>query len=152
MSTAYTGESLANAADAAALNEWHRIITQRDWQKLPDLLADDVAYHNPAQLEPYRGKEALVGILQLVFSIFEDFQYHRRFHGTDGHVLEFSARVGDSPIFGIDSVRFNDEGIWSIWLLCFGQQTLLRSWDRRLPAGSLQQKLASKLRSILISM
>ncbi|WP_337271252.1 nuclear transport factor 2 family protein [Oryzifoliimicrobium ureilyticus] len=105
-----TNARFPNATDVEALNEWHRIITQRDWGKLPDLLTDEVTYHNPAQLEPYRGKQALVGILQLVFSIFEDFQYHRRFHGENGHVLEFSARVGDSPIFGIDIVRFNEAG------------------------------------------
>ncbi|NTE56441.1 nuclear transport factor 2 family protein [Agrobacterium tumefaciens] len=109
MSTANAGASLDDT-DTIALNEWHRIITHRDWRTLPDLLTDDVTYHNPGQLEPYRGKDALVGILQLVFSIFEDFQYHRRFHGPEGHVLEFSARVGDSPIFGIDIVRFDEAG------------------------------------------
>jgi hypothetical protein len=102
--------SIVKNNDEAGLEEWHRIVTHRDWDKLPALLTDDVTYHNPAQLEPYRGKQTLVGILQLVFSIFEDFQYHRRFHGPEGHVLEFSARVGDSPVFGIDIVQLNPEG------------------------------------------
>jgi hypothetical protein len=96
--------------DQAALEEWHRIVTQRDWDSLPALLTEDVTYHNPARLEPYRGKDALVGILRLVFSIFEDFKYHRRFNGQEGHALEFSAGVGESQIFGIDLVRFNEAG------------------------------------------
>jgi len=94
----------------AALNEWHRIITQRDWSALPELLTDDVTYHNPAQLEPLRGKDALIGTLQLVFSIFEDFEYARHFHGEEGQVLEFRGRVGDAVFTGIDIVSFDAAG------------------------------------------
>ncbi|UCI17005.1 nuclear transport factor 2 family protein [Mesorhizobium sp. B2-1-8] len=65
----------ARSAEEAALNEWHRIILQRDWERLPDLLTDDVTYHNPAQAEPLHGKDALIGTLQLVFGIFADFEY-----------------------------------------------------------------------------
>lgn len=100
----------AQSTGDAALAEWHRIITERDWERLPDLLRDDVAYHNPAQLEPYRGKEALIGILKLVFSVFEDFEYHRRFAGQEGYVLEFGARVGESQLYGVDLVRFDEAG------------------------------------------
>lgn len=104
--TAYS----ADATDQAALAEWHRVIIERDWQALPALLADDVTYHNPAQSEPLRGKSALVGTLQLVFSIFEDFEYTRRFGGMDGHGLEFRGRVGDAAFTGIDLIRFDAAG------------------------------------------
>lgn len=85
-------------------------MTHRDWDKLAHLLADNVTYHNPAQYEPYRGKDALVGILRLVFSIFEDFEYRRRFSGEDSYALEFSARVGESQLSGVDLVRFDNAG------------------------------------------
>ena len=100
----------AQSVDEAALNEWHRIILQRDWDALPGLLTDDVTYHNPAQSEPLRGKDALVGTLKLVFGIFEDFAYTRRFGGDDGYALEFSGRVGDAPFTGIDLIRFDAAG------------------------------------------
>lgn len=93
-----------------AVQDWHRIVTQRDWDTLPALVVDDVTYHNPAQFEPYHGKEALVGVLRLVFSIFEDFQYLRRFDGPEGTALEFTARVGEDSLFGIDLVRFDSTG------------------------------------------
>lgn len=93
-----------------AVQAWHRIVTERDWDALPALVVDDVTYHNPAQFEPYRGKEALVGVLRLVFSIFEDFQYLRRFDGPEGTALEFTARVGEDTLFGIDLVRFDAAG------------------------------------------
>ncbi|WP_427144795.1 nuclear transport factor 2 family protein [Rhizobium pisi] len=102
--------STVHSSGETALDEWHRIILQRDWDSLPTLLADDVTYHNPAQSEPLKGKDALVGTLQLVFSIFEDFAYTRRFRGDDGYALEFSGRVGDAPFTGIDLIRFNVAG------------------------------------------
>lgn len=103
--------STANVAhNKSGVDEWHRIVTSLDWDALPDLLADDVTYHNPAQLEPLRGKDAFVGTLRLVFGIFEDFEYTRRFAGDEGYVLEFRGRVGDAQFTGIDIVRFDDAG------------------------------------------
>lgn len=97
-------------AAQAGVEEWHRIVTERDLDQLPALLVDDVTYHNPAQFEPYRGKDALVGVLRLVFSIFTDFEYLRTFGREDGYALEFTARVGEDRLFGVDLVRFNEAG------------------------------------------
>jgi hypothetical protein len=38
-------ERVRNRHGRAALDEWQRIFIQRDWDKLPDLLADEVTYH-----------------------------------------------------------------------------------------------------------
>ena len=92
------------------LEEWERIVTTRDWESLPALLADEVTYHNPAQHEPLRGKDALTDTLRLVFGIFEDFEYTRCFSGANGDVLEFKGRVAEVPFTGVDIVRFNEEG------------------------------------------
>lgn len=94
----------------AGVQEWHRIVTERDLDSLPALLVDDVTYHNPAQFEPLRGKDALVGILRLVFGIFTDFEYLRTFGREDGYTLEFAACVGEDRLFGVDLVRFNEAG------------------------------------------
>ncbi|MCC8964764.1 nuclear transport factor 2 family protein [Bradyrhizobium sp. Pear76] len=99
-----------HSAAQAGLQEWHRIVLTRDWEQLLALLVEDVTYHNPAQFEPYRGKDALVGVLRLVFGIFADFEYHRIFSREDGYALEFSARVGDDRLFGVDLVNFNEAG------------------------------------------
>lgn len=94
----------------ATITEWLRVVTTRDWDALPALLTDDVTYHNPAQAEPLRGTDALVGTLRLVFGIFEDFEYTRQFGGDEGHALEFRGRVGDAPFTGIDLLRFDGAG------------------------------------------
>ncbi|MCC4634443.1 MULTISPECIES: nuclear transport factor 2 family protein [Xanthomonas] len=94
----------------APAQHWHRIVLARDWDALPALLDAQVTYHTPAQLEPLRGRQAVTDVLRLVFSAFDSFAYLRSFAGEDGHALEFTARVGDSTLFGIDLVRFDADG------------------------------------------
>lgn len=105
-----TSETVQNAAAQTALTEWQRIFIQRDWEKLSNLLTDDLTYSNPGDVMPLRGKNAVVGSLQLSFSIFEDFEYARHFSGEEGHVLEFRGRVGDVAFTGIDIIRFDATG------------------------------------------
>lgn len=93
-----------------ALKEWQRIFLERDWDKLPELLSDDVTYSNPGDAMPLRGKDALVGSLRLSFGIFEDFEYARHFDSDAGHVLEFRGSVGDTAFTGVDIIRFDAAG------------------------------------------
>lgn len=99
-----------HAAAQTGIKEWHRIVAALDWDKLPDLLTETVAYHSPATLEPYRGKAPIVAILSTVVSVLQDFTYLRHFGNATGYTLEFSARVGDESLFGVDLVEFNAEG------------------------------------------
>lgn len=101
---------LPHRAAQAGLKEWHRIVAALDWDSLPGLLADDVVFRNPAAFEPYRGKAAMAAILRAVFSVLKDFTYLRHFGRETGYVLEFSARVGDENLFGVDLVEFDREG------------------------------------------
>jgi len=51
-------------------------------------------------------------ILNTVVGVFEDFVYHRELSTADGLnvVLEFSAKVGEKELKGIDMIRFNEQG------------------------------------------
>ncbi|AYC18713.1 hypothetical protein DZA65_01822 [Dickeya dianthicola] len=101
---------LPHDAAQAGIKEWHRIVAALDWEHLPNLLSENVIFRNPAAIESYHGKETMVAILGAVFSVLEDFTYLRHFGSSTGYVLEFSARVGDDVIFGVDLVEFNQEG------------------------------------------
>ena len=105
-----TQPTVPHPAAEAGLNEWRRIITALDWDKLPDLLAENVGYHNPASFETFYGKDALITILRAVFNVFEDFTYLRHFSSEIGCVLEFSAKVGDEMLFGVDLIEFDEHG------------------------------------------
>lgn len=97
-------------AAEAGLKEWHRIVASLDWDSLPQLLTEGVVFRNPAALEPYHGKATMVAILRAVFSVLQDFTYLRHFCSETGYVLEFSARIGDEVLFGVDLVEFNQDG------------------------------------------
>jgi hypothetical protein len=99
-----------HAAAQAGLKEWHRIVAALDWDQLPDLLADNVSFRNPAVYEPYRGKATMVEILRAVFSVLQDFTYHRHFTSATGYVLEFTARVDAERVVGVDLIELDQFG------------------------------------------
>ena len=97
---------------AHTLKRWHTMLATADLKALPELLAPDAVFRSPMAHTPYRGAAVVSMILNTVFTVFEDFHYHRELASADGHnvVLEFSARVGDKQLKGIDLIRFNEEG------------------------------------------
>lgn len=99
-------------AAAHTLQRWHAMLANRDLQALPDLLAPDAVFRSPMAHTPYPGAPVVSMILNTVINVFEDFTYHRELATGDGLsvVLEFSARVGDKQLKGIDLIRFNPQG------------------------------------------
>lgn len=108
--TADIKPGLPHEAARTGLSEWHRIAAGSDWLMLPDLLADDVIFRSPASAEQYHGRETMTAIIGAVFSVMQDFTYLRHFSSSTGYVLEFSARVGDDVISGVDLIEFNPQG------------------------------------------
>ncbi|PSL93661.1 nuclear transport factor 2 family protein [Pseudomonas sp. R9.37] len=99
-------------AAAQTLQRWHAMLAGRDLQSLPELLAPDAVFRSPMAHTPYPGAPVVSMILNTVITVFEDFKYHREMATADGLsvVLEFSARVGDKQLKGIDLIRFNESG------------------------------------------
>jgi hypothetical protein len=97
---------------AASLQRWHQMIAQRDLSALPELLHPQAVFRSPMAFNPYPGAHAVNLILGTVIQVFEDFAYHRELVSEDGLsvVLEFSARVGERQLKGIDLIRFDDSG------------------------------------------
>ncbi|TFY87977.1 nuclear transport factor 2 family protein [Pseudomonas kairouanensis] len=103
--------SLAPAA-ALSLQRWHAMLANRDLKALPELLAPDAVFRSPMAHTPYPGAPVVSMILNTVINVFEDFRYHRELATADGHsvVLEFSARVAEKQLKGVDLIRFNEQG------------------------------------------
>jgi len=99
-------------AAAQTLQRWHAMLADRNLNALPELLAPDAVFRSPMAHSPYPGAPVVSMILNTVIKVFEDFTYHRELASGDGHsvVLEFSARVGDKQLKGIDLIRFNEQG------------------------------------------
>ncbi|HTN32691.1 MAG TPA: nuclear transport factor 2 family protein [Marinobacter sp.] len=97
---------------AAALQRWHSMLLTGDLTKLPELLAPSAVFRSPMAHTPYPGAPVVSMILNTVSKVFEDFKYHRELASADGLsvVLEFSARVGDKQLKGIDMIQFDETG------------------------------------------
>ncbi|MFI8580232.1 nuclear transport factor 2 family protein [Ectopseudomonas khazarica] len=99
-------------AAAASLERWHQFVAAKDLSALPELLHPQAVFRSPMAHTPYPGAQAVNLILNTVLKVFEDFTYHRELATADGLsvVLEFSARVGERDLKGIDMIRFDDSG------------------------------------------
>ena len=100
------------AAVAASLKKWHAMVAQGDLSELSSILHPKAVFRSPMAHSPYASAQAVQLILGTVVKVFEDFSYHRELASLDGLsvVLEFSARVGDKALKGIDLIQFDAEG------------------------------------------
>lgn len=96
----------------ASLETWHRVVQTRDASLLREITHPQATFRSPVAFKPYHSADAVVLVIGTVVTVFEDFTYHREAIGTDGKsvVLEFSARVGDKGVKGIDYIQFDDDG------------------------------------------
>lgn len=82
----------------------------RDVDAAVALFAEDAIFHSPVVHQPYTGREPLRAIISAVGTVFEDFRYTASYAGGDGHVLAFTARVGDRVLHGVD-ILTSAEGV-----------------------------------------
>ena len=99
-------------AVARSLDTWHHMVASRDLSNLLSIVHPDAVFRSPMANTAYTSAPALMLALSTVIQVFQDFTYHRQLATDDGLniVLEFSARVGDKQLKGIDLVRFNEQG------------------------------------------
>lgn len=100
-----------NPAIESSLACWHDIIASGDTRRLRSLLAPDCVFRSPVAYQPYRGADRTELVLSTAAAVFEDFKYHRRFVDGNDVALEFSARIGETELKGIDLIRFSDDGL-----------------------------------------
>jgi hypothetical protein len=95
-----------------AIEEWHRIVRERDADALDRLLADDVVFHSPVVHTPQRGRPITTMYLAAAVAVFgnDTFRYVREFRGTREAVLEFVVTIDGIEVNGVDMIRWNDVG------------------------------------------
>jgi len=102
-----------NPNAAASLEKWHAMVASKDLAALDAIVHPNAVFRSPMAFKPYQSAQAVTLLLRTVLTVFEDFTYHRQLVSPDGLsvVLEFSARVGDKQLKGIDLVQFDAEGL-----------------------------------------
>ena len=100
-------------AAAASLARWHDMVARADVSDLRAIVHPDATFRSPVAFKAYHSADALILALGTVITVFQDFAYHREAATADGLnvVLEFSARVGDKRLKGIDIIRFDEQGL-----------------------------------------
>jgi hypothetical protein len=95
-----------------ALDEWHRIVRERDPDGLDDLLADDVVFHSPVVHTPQRGKPITAMYLAAAVIVLgqPSFRYVREIVGPAEAVLEFVVDIDGIEVNGVDLIRWNEQG------------------------------------------
>jgi hypothetical protein len=102
-----------DAKAAASLVRWHDMVARGDLSDLGAIVHPDATFRSPMAFKPYQSAAAVQLILRTVMTVFEDFTYHRQFVSDDGRnvVLEFSARVGERSLKGVDLIAFDANGL-----------------------------------------
>jgi limonene-1,2-epoxide hydrolase len=76
-------------------------------------LAPDIVFRSPVVFAPYRGRDAVGGILRAVMRVFVDFRYTDQLASASQAALVFTARIGDRAIDGLDLGTLNADGLVS---------------------------------------
>jgi len=76
-----------------------------------ELLAADIVFHSPVTFHPFVGRETVVGLLEQVAQVFEDFRYTDDLQAGGAHALVFRANVGEREVEGVDLLRFDEQGL-----------------------------------------
>jgi hypothetical protein len=101
---------LSPAAEES-LARWHEMVASLDLSRLEEIVAPEAIFRSPVANKPYPGQAVLCVALRGAMKVFQDFVYHRTFVSGDRDVcLEFSARVGDKELAGVDLIKFDGNG------------------------------------------
>lgn len=92
------------------LTEWHRVVAARDLAALPDLIATDITMGAPPYWQKLQGERIVGHLLGLIIHTIEGFTYHREWAQGAELALEFTGKVGDLDLQGIDLITLNRDG------------------------------------------
>ena len=90
------------------LTEWHRIVRERDLVGLDRVLDENVSMGAPPYWEKLRGRKLIHHLLGLIVHTIDGFTYHREWCNGSELALEFTGRVGERELQGIDLISLND--------------------------------------------
>jgi hypothetical protein len=90
------------------LSEWHRIVAERDLDALRVVLAQDVSIGAPPYWQRIAGRDVVHHLLGIIIDTIEGFTYHREWQRGNELALEFTGRVGELELQGIDLITLDD--------------------------------------------
>jgi hypothetical protein len=89
------------------LEDWKSRLGDRD--KMEAIVADDAVLLSPAFYAPKKGKKYVMQVLGSVNGGMEDFTIQREWVQDDTVIFEFTSRLGDIQMKGVDIITINDD-------------------------------------------
>ena len=90
---------------------WHEIISERNPERLDQVLADNCVFHSPILHTPQVGKDLTKYYLAGAMGVFNDsFHYVKEVLSAEYAVLEFVCEIDGIIINGVDVLTFDDAG------------------------------------------
>ena len=88
----------------------HEIAVHKRFGLLPEILADEVEFKNPAGWRPLTGKADVVRWLEESLTLIQPMSYERTWCDYPCYALEFKGEVAGKPLQGVDLVTVNPAG------------------------------------------
>ncbi len=93
------------------LTHWHRIVSEQDLDALSRILADDVSIGAPPYWARMQGRDLVHHLLGLIVNTIEGFTYRREWQKGSELALEFTGRIGECELQGMDLISLDDRGL-----------------------------------------
>jgi SnoaL-like domain len=77
----------------------------RDPSVLVAALAPDVVLHSPLISEPFRGKNEVMALYEVIFDVMKEVEFTDELTSDSAHAFFWRARVGGRPVEGTDLLR-----------------------------------------------
>ena len=93
------------------IKKWHEAVDERSFDKVNELLSDDVELISPVAFRPFSDRAYILKVLENVVTLVENFHYTRSTALSDGGVLlVFEGQVDGKTIEGIDLIDLDEQG------------------------------------------
>ena len=97
-------------SDDDFLENWHRIVADRDMDSLREILVDDVSIGAPPYWNRLEGRDLVHFLLTQILQTIEGFTYHREWRDGRELALEFKGQVGGLDLQGVDLITLDGAG------------------------------------------
>ncbi len=94
----------------AFLERWHRVVAAKDCEAIVSLLAPNATMGAPPYFQKLEGRDLIAQLLGIILRTIEDFTYNRQWRDGRELALEFTGRVDDLGLQGIDLITLDDQG------------------------------------------
>ena len=96
------------------ISKMQEIVAKGDEQAIKKILSPNVQFKPPTYYKTRTGRDPVAAILGHVGKIFQEFTYTRIMGQDQNWALEFSCKIGDLDIVGVDLITLGEDGLIEI--------------------------------------